>query len=78
MWRSGSVGASGVGRCCVVGLDDGKGGGGVDFAVAAEVDVEVVVVDVVVVGGEDEGEDILFPHLAADLVKHLGLGAIEL
>lgn len=72
------VGARGVGGSGVVGLDDGEGEGCVDFSVAAEVDVEVIVVDVVVVGCEDEGKDVLFPHLAADLVEDLGLGAIEL
>lgn len=72
------VGARGVGGSGVVGLDDGEGEGCVDFSVAAEVDVEVVVVDVVVVGCEDKGKDVLFPHIAADLVEHLGLGAIEL
>lgn len=37
----------------------------------------VVVMSAIVIGGEDEGEELLLPHVASHIVQHFGLHAVE-
>ncbi len=51
---------------------------GEDVPVAAEIHMVVVVVGVVVVGCEDQGEDLLLPHVTGNVVQNFGFWTIKL
>lgn len=81
MWGEVTVSKSGIqwvrAQLVTVVRRDVREGYAEDIAIAAEIHVEVVVVHFVVIGSEDKRKELLFPHLASDIVDHFGFGTVE-